>query len=259
VLIIGGGPGGMEAAITAKERGFDAELWEKSSVLGGTLLAAGAPDFKKDVMKLVTYLENKTFRSGVDVKLMKEATAEEIIARNFDKVIVATGSRPLMPPIPGIGSSIVRTSTEVLLGAPTGKNVVVIGGGLVGCETAADIASRADKVTIVEILDDVLLTANHCKNNDQALRDMITDLKLDIVAGARVTKIDETGVAYTKDGIDGFIPCDTVVIAAGYSSNNELAEALEDKVKDLSVVGDASSPRKIMTAVHEGYHAIRLM
>lgn len=259
VLVIGGGPGGMEAAITAKERGYDAELWEKSSVLGGTLLAAGAPEFKKDVMKLVTYLENKTFRSGVDVKFMKEATPEEIIARNFDKVIVATGSRPLMPPIPGIGSKNVRTSTEVLLGAPTGKNVVVIGGGLVGCETAADIASRAEKVTIVEILDDVLLTANHCKNNDQALRDMIADLKLDIVAGARVTKIDETGVAYTKDGTEGFIPCDTVVIAAGYSSNNELAEALEDKVKDLSVVGDASSPRKIMTAVHEGYHAIRLM
>lgn len=259
VLVVGGGPGGMEAAITARQRGFDVELWEKSSKLGGTLLAAGAPSFKKDVLRLVDYLENKTYRSGVDVKFMKEATPEEIIARNFDKVVVATGSRPLMPPIPGIQGPNVMTSTAALLSGTSGKNVVVIGGGLVGCETAADIAQRADKVTIIEMLDDVLLTADHSKNNDQSLRALLQDSGIALISAARVTSIDETGVSYEKDGVSGRVPCDTVVIAAGYKSNNELAEALEESVRDLSVIGDANAPRKIMTAVHEGFHAIRLM
>lgn len=258
VLVIGGGPGGMEAAITAKKRGFDVELWERSGELGGTLLAAGAPSFKQDVMKYVSYLKDKTARENVEVKLMKEATAEEVLAGNFDKVILAAGSRPLMPPIPGIDGKNVLTSTEALLGASVGKNVIVIGGGLVGCETAADLKGKAENVTIIEMLDDILLTADHSKNNDQSLRDLIKAKDINIIAPARVTLIEEDGVTYIKDGETYKVPCDTVVIAAGYKSNNELEAALEDKV-DLSVIGDASAPRKIMTAVHEGFHAIRLM
>lgn len=259
VLVIGGGPGGMEAAITAKERGYDVELWERSSKLGGTLLAAGAPSFKKDVLNLIAYLENKTYRSGVNVKTMKEATPDEIIEKNFDKVIIATGSRPLMPPIPGIDGENVKSSTEVLLGENIKKDVVVIGGGLVGCETAAHIAETADNVTIIEMLDDVLLTADHCKNNDQSLRKLLLSRGINVISSAKVTKINESGVSYEKDGVSSKIVCNTVVIAAGYKSNNALEAALEDKVRDLSVVGDATQPRKIMTAVHEGYHAIRLM
>lgn len=258
VLVIGGGPGGMEAAITAKQRGFDVELWEKSAELGGTLLAAGAPSFKQDVMKYVSYLKDKTVRENVEVKLRKEATLEEILAGNFDKVILAAGSRPLMPPIPGINGKNVKTSTEALLGAPVGKKVVVIGGGLVGCETAADLKEKSESVTIIEMLNDILLTADHSKNNDQSLRDLIKAKGINIIAPARVTLIEEDGVTYMKDGETYKVSCDTVVIAAGYQSNNELEAALEDKV-DLSVIGDASAPRKIMTAVHEGFHAIRLM
>ncbi|MBU3182872.1 NAD(P)/FAD-dependent oxidoreductase [Clostridium psychrophilum] len=259
VLVIGGGPGGMEAAITAKKRGYDVELWEKSSKLGGTLLAAGAPSFKKDVINLVSYLVNMTYRVGVNVKTMKDTNVKEIIAKSFDKVIVATGSHPLMPPIPGIDCVSVKSSTEILLGEKLKKDVVVIGGGLVGCETAAHIAETADNVTIIEMLGDVLLTADHCKNNDQSLRHLIASRGIHIIAPAKVTKIDETGVFYEKDGVVRKIACDTVVIAAGYKSNNSLASELEDRVKDLSVVGDATKPRKIMTAIHEGYHAIRLM
>lgn len=258
VLVIGGGPGGMEAAITAKQRGFDVELWEKSVSLGGTLLAAGAPSFKQDVMKYVQYLEDKMMRENVIVKLSKEATSEEILKRDFDKVILASGSRPLMPPIPGISGKNVKTSTEVLRGVAVGKNVVVIGGGLVGCETAADLQEKCETVTIIEMLNDILLTADHSKNNDQSLRDMIKARGINIIAPAKVMSIEEDGVTYMKDGNTCKLLCDTVVIAAGYKSNNELEEDLEDKV-DLSVIGDANSPRKIMTAVHEGFHAIRLM
>ena len=112
---------------------------------------------------------------------------------------------------------------------------------------------------LIEMLDDVLLTANHCKNNDQSLRHILSDRSICVIASARVIKIDETGVSYEKDSVISKIACNTVIIAAGYKSNNALVDELEDKIKDLSVVGDATEPRKIMTAIHEGYHSIRLM
>jgi len=260
VLVIGGGPGGMEAAITATQRGFDVELWEKSSKLGGTLLAAGAPTFKKDVIKYVEYISNKLYRSGAIVRLLKDASVEEIARGNYDKVIIATGSRALMPPINGINNENVKTSSQVLLESGlTGKRVVVIGGGLVGCETALHIKETSEKVVIIEMLGDILLTADHSLNNDQKLRVMVEESGIEKCVNAKVSSIGIDYVEYEKDGKISKIECDTVVIAAGYKSNNELAQALEGKVRDLSVIGDSVAPRKILTAVHEGFHAIRLM
>ncbi len=260
VLVIGGGPGGMEAAIAATERGFDVQLWERSSKLGGTLLAAGAPTFKKDVMRYVDYLVNKVHRFNVDIRLNKDSTVEEIISGCFDKVILATGSIPLMPPIPGIEKGNVKTSTDVLLGiTEVIGSVVVIGGGLVGCEAALYCKQIADDVTIIEMLDDILVTADHCANNDQKLRAMIRQENIGVIAKARVVSIDAESITYEQGEKESVISCNTVVIAAGYKSNNELAQALKGKVKDISVIGDASKPGKIITAVHEGYHAIRMM
>ena len=258
VLVIGGGPGGMEAAIAAAERGFDVELWEKENRLGGNLWAAGYPTFKHDVLKLIEYMEKKVLRLGVNVRLMKEATTDEIIKGNYDKVIVASGSNPLIPPIEGIENSV--QATDVLTGKiKAGKTVVVIGGGLVGCETAAFVKETADEVTIVEMMNDILLTANHSRNNDQALRDMIKERKIKIAAPAKVKKITKDGVVYEKDGKDEVVSCDTVILAAGFKPNNSLAEEIEGKVKSLTVIGDAAAPRKILTAIHEAYHAIRVL
>lgn len=260
VLVIGGGPGGMMAAITAAERGFDVELWEKSNKLGGTLLAAGAPVFKKDVMDFVAYISNKLHRSKVTVRMMKEATKESVARGKFEKVILATGSTPVIPPIPGADGCHVKTSTAVLTGAASvGKNIVVIGGGLVGCETALHLHATADKVTIVEMLDDILVTADHCLNNDLKLRALLAASGMDVHAKSRVTAIGVDFVEFTKDGATQRVACDTVVMAAGYKSTNALAIELETVVEDLSVVGDAVRPAKIVDAVHEAYHAIRLM
>ncbi|WP_212505708.1 FAD-dependent oxidoreductase [Anaerotalea alkaliphila] len=258
VLVVGGGPGGMQAAIAAAERGFSVELWERQNTLGGTLLAAGAPSFKGDVLKFVEVFKNKLYRSGVVVRLMKEAAAEEILRKGFDKVILAAGATPCLPPVPGIDGGNVCTSTAALLGqAPLGKKVVVIGGGLVGCETALHIQETADQVSVVEMLDDILLTADHCLNNDQKLRLLIAESGMAIHTKAKVTRIGTDFVEFEKDGATDRIPCDSVVIATGYKSNNQLARELEGQM-DLSVVGDAGSPRKILHAVHEAYHAVRL-
>ena len=258
VLVIGGGPGGMSAAMTAAKRGFDVELWEKTGRLGGNLWAAGTPTFKHDVLRLITYMERQIHKLGVNVRLLKEATAEEVAAGQFDKVILAAGSTPVMPPIPGIEYAASANAYLTAQKKP-GKKVVVIGGGLVGCEAAAYMKETADEVTIIEMLDDILATADHCLNNDQALRAMLAERNIPAICSAKVTRITPDSVTYIKDGKEASIDCDTVMIAAGYRANNQLEEALEGFVKDLTVIGDAEAPRKILTAVHEGYHAIRVM
>ena len=258
VLVIGGGPGGMEAAITAKQRGFDVELWEKSDKLGGTLWAAGGPDFKADVLKLIKSLEIQCNKLGVDIKLGKEATPEALADVKVDKIVLAAGSTPAMPPIPGIETA--ELACDYLTHkAEVGKNVVVIGGGLAGTEAACDIAPKAESVTIVEMLPDILFTANHCLNNDQHLRKMVKDRGVNVVAGAKVTQITPESVTYEKDGETFTIACDTVLNAAGFRANDTLEDACLAVCDDVTVVGDAVGPRKILDAIHEGYHAIRVM
>ncbi len=258
VLVIGGGPGGMEAAITARRRGFKVQLWEKESRLGGTLWPAGGPDFKADVLKLIKYLETQCYKLGVDIHLNTTATEDNIKGGNFDKVVLATGSSPVKPRIEGIDKTILA-SDYLTHKATVGKNVVVIGGGLAGCEAACDIAPKADNVTLIEMMPDILYTAQHCLNNDQHLKNMIKERDINVVAGASVTKITDSEVTYTKDGETFTVPCDSVINAAGFRPNDQLEDKLEEIYDDVTVIGDAVTPRKILTAIHEGYHTIRVM
>ncbi len=260
VLVVGGGPGGMMAAMTAAERGMEVELWEKSYKLGGLLLAAGAPDFKQDVMDYVTYAANRVYKLGVSVRLGHEATAEEIISGNYDMVVLACGAKPVIPPIPGVENNpIVKNSTEVLCGKrPTGK-VVVIGGGLVGCETALHCEETAESVTIIEMMDKILATVDDSANNMMSLRDAFAKSNITINASARVQKINPDSVEFIVNGETKTVPADVVVIAAGYRSLNGLEKEIEGKVKNYRVIGDAGHPGKIINAVHEGFHAIRMM
>jgi len=260
LLVVGGGPGGMEAALIASERGHKVTLWEKEDQLGGLLLAAGAPDFKEPIKNYVKYLTRRIESSDVDVRLMEEATAEEILAGGFDQVIIATGARSLVPPVAGIDGENVYSSTDILLGNARvdSDHVVVVGGGLVGCETAVFLAQQGKDVTIVEMLADILATADHCDNNDQCLRKMISDSNVKIHAGTKVTAIHNDGIDIEKGGNKSSIPCGGVVLACGYKPNNELAKQLEDVI-DIKIIGDSASPRKIIDAVQEGFHAGRLL
>jgi 2-enoate reductase len=137
---------------------------------------------------------------------------------------------------------------------------VIIGGGLAGTEAACDIALKADEVTIVEMLPDILAAAADCLNNDQHLRSMVADRGVKVAAGAKVVKITPSSITYEKDGNIVTIDCDTVLNAAGFRANgNKLEDTLEANYGDVTVAGDAIAPRKILNAVHEGYHAIRVM
>lgn len=257
VLVIGGGPAGMQAAITARRRGFEVTLLEKEDRLGGTLWAAGGPDFKADVIKLIKYMETQCYKLGVNICLNSKVDKNSIKG-DYDKVILASGSSPFIPPIEGIEHTILA-SDYLSHKAEVKGQVVVIGAGLAGSEAACDIAKRGEKVTLIEMLPDILLAANHCLNNDQHLRDMIKERGVCTVAGAKVTKITANSVTYEKDGKEEVIPCDTILNAVGFRPNNGLVDCLEERFEDVSVVGDAIKPRKIMDAVHEGYHAIRVM
>ena len=210
------------------------------------------------MLRLIRALEIQCYKLGVDVRLNTAATAENVKGGNYDKVILAAGSSPAIPPIDGIDKAgLVSDYLTHKIGA--GKKVVVIGGGLAGTEAACDIAPNADEVTIVEMLPDILYTAAHCLNNDQHLRKMVRERGVRVEAGAKVLKITENAVTFEKDGKTQTIECDTVLNAAGFKPNNQLEGLLEELYEDVTVVGDAIAPRKILTAIHEGYHAVRVM
>ena len=134
-----------------------------------------------------------------------------------------------------------------------------LGGGLVGCEAAVHLDSKGKEVTVVELLEDILLTAKHSLNNDQALRKLIAESKVKLLTGTRLIQGEEGAVTIEKDGKKETIPCDTLVLALGYVSNKNMEEQLEGKIDRVITIGDNVKPGKIIDAVHQGYHTARLL
>ncbi len=261
LLIVGGGPAGMQAAITARARGIEVDLWDKGTELGGLLLAAGAPSFKNDVKKFTNYLVGKVYRSGVNVTLNKEATIEDIEKGNYDFVITATGARPVVPPVNGITNSIVKSSTDILTGkVKPGKKNVVIGGGLVGIETALSLISDKNvEATVIEMMPAILSSGEVFLNNALKLYAMIAEAGLQTICSAKVTEVCDDYIKYIVNDEEKTLECDCVILACGYTSNKNLVQTLEEKGIEFKHIGDCVKPGKIYEAVHEGYHAARLL
>lgn len=239
-------------------------MWERNSYLGGNLAAAGAPEFKADVHK---YLDNLIYRlnqSDVRVQLNKCAVKEDILKENVDSVILATGSDPIIIPLKKADASTVSviTSNECLLNLKEiGEEIVVIGGGLVGCETALHLERMegVKRVVIVEALDSLLRTAKHFGSNDHSLKDMLKASNIEVITSAKVREITENGISYEKEESVTEISCDTVVMAVGFRSNNYLEDDIWDEITNVRTVGDAVTPGKVLNAVHEGFHAARIL
>lgn len=260
ILVVGAGPGGIKAALAAAERGFNVTLWEKKMYVGGELVAAGAPSFKKDVADHVEYMKRELLKSKVNLQLGKTATVEEIKAYNPDFIIVATGSNPIMITVPGYDKEFVKIASDVLVGKENvGEKVVVVGGGLIGCETALELSLQGKDVIIVELLDDILKVAEHFVANDQNLRHLISNSNIKISTSSKLIEILDGCVKFEKDGKIQTVECDSVVFAVGYRSDSTLYDTLEKDGYNVVQVGDNVKPGKVINAIHQAYHAIRIL
>lgn len=267
VLVVGGGPGGMEAARVAALRGHKVTLVEKKSYLGGNMIPAAASSFKHDINLFKDYLIAEIRKLGVEILLNTEVDGKKIAAMKPDVVLLATGSVPKIPPIPGTGLSHVTDAIKVLEGTvKTGKRVVVAGGGSVGCELAADLAEAGKEVTVVEMrVTDFSDTDGLASDMNSILRrwflfELWPTLPITVIGKSVFKEVTKEGlVIENREGEQRLIPADTVVFAAGLESCNGLKQKLEGKVPELYEIGDCTKPRKIMDAVTDAAKIARLI
>jgi 2,4-dienoyl-CoA reductase (NADPH2) len=252
VFVVGGGPGGMEAARVAALRGHKVTLYEKQDRLGGKLLVSCLPPYKDEVGYLTKNLTIQVHNAGVMVKLNTEISAELIAQEKPDAVVLASGATEIIPGIPGVRGDSVVTAIQVLTeSVEIGEEVIIIGGGMVGCETAEFLARRGKKVTIVEMLprigNDLGVTSR------PFVMKRLRELAIRMETGVSVEEITDKGVRGNRDGASEFFAGDTVVLATGFKSNKAVAEELEGKVTSLYLIGDCVEPRMIKEAIGEGF------
>lgn len=263
VFIIGGGPAGMEAAITAAERGHQVTLAEKSGKLGGQFILASYPPVKQELAQGLKWMIREVKKKGVNVLLNTEVTAEMLKEAAPDEIIVATGGTPAMAKwIVDSGHPNIVSAWDILSGkVPAGMNVVIIGGGSVGCETAEFISPRHNyravmgrKIHLVEMQDNVDVT--DATANRDYLMARLAQKPVSIYTDAKVTGITENSVSYEIDGETHTIKdVDMIIVAIGTRSENTLAEEIKNSFDSVQVIGDAQAVGKIVDAVAAGRRA----
>jgi len=255
VWIVGAGPAGLTAAAEANRLGHRVTLFEKKNILGGQIRYAQIPPHKEIYGQWIDWLIGQVRKTGVAIKSETEVDEALLKEGKPDVVILATGGEKLVPPIPGIDGAKVCDAWQILDGriAP-GENIVIIGGALIGMETADFLTERGKTVTILEMLkrSPVLKITSHGYMLHKRLRDRACKL----LFGARVTAIDEAGVTFSAEGQTSVIsPVDQVVVAAGMKPSNALETVCTKLGIAFKTVGDASSPRRIIEATDEGARA----
>ena len=256
VMVIGGGPGGLYAAFTAAQRGHAVTLYEKGDILGGNMRLAAYPPGKGDITNMVRSYIAKCEEYGVKMVMNTEVTPAMVAEAKPDAVIVATGSNPLVLPIPGINDTGVIHAGDLLDGkASVGKKVLVVGGGMVGCEVADFLGELGHEVTVIELRDQ--LGPDVIPEHRKFLMKDFETYKVQGVTGAKVAQFFTDGVSYTlADGTEGRLEgFDNVVLAMGYRNNDTISEEIKKIVAETYVIGDAVKARKALDATAEGLNA----
>ncbi len=256
IVIVGGGVAGMEAARTCALRGHRVTLFEKSGQLGGNLIPAGKHAFKKEVRALNDWYQTELKELPVEIRRNEEATPDKIGSLGADAVILATGSQAVMPKLPGIDHEKCMSCTDALADKkPVGNRVVVVGGGLVGCEMALEYLQEGKRVAIVEALDHILSAGAPIPlQNVQMLKDAFEYYHADIWESCRITEVNDQGaVIADKDGARTVLEADTVVMSVGFRPLPSMKEALENLNIDVYQIGDGREVGSIMSAVWEAY------
>jgi 2-enoate reductase len=255
VVVVGGGVGGMEAARTAALRGYRVTLFEKSDHLGGHIVEAGAHSFKKEIAKLNAWYQNELKHLNVDIKMEHEPCINCIKKQQPDAIVLATGSSVSAPPIPGLDKTV--DSLEAIdHPEKLGQKVVIIGGGLVGCEIALDEANHGKDVTVVEALDDIMAAggAGAPYPNKQMITDLFAAKGVKVFTHTKLVEVKDEGAVVEKaDGTKETLAADTVVSAMGFRPTPNLKEEWAQLNVPMYEIGDATGAGTILKAIWDGY------
>jgi len=252
VMVIGGGLSGLEAARVAAARGHQVTLYEENADLGGQWLLASKPPHKEDHLLLLGYLVGQLDKLGVERKCGLKVTAAMVEDARADVVLVATGAKPVVPPIPGVDREEVVTAWDVLGGGKVGRRVLVVGGGLTGLETAEFLAGQGKEILLVEMLKRIGADMGgtvrwHWMNRTKHLNiKTFASTQIKEIRSKGVVVVSRNGVEETWDGFD------TVVLACGVRPKDELSKQVQGKAYEVHVIGDAAKARRGIEAIRSG-------
>jgi 2,4-dienoyl-CoA reductase-like NADH-dependent reductase (Old Yellow Enzyme family)/thioredoxin reductase len=253
VAIIGGGPAGMECARIASLRGHDVSIFEKNTQLGGHLIEGTIPEFKKDVRNYKEWLIGQVKKLDIHIKLGEEFTPHKANNLKPDVIVLATGSVPIIPEIPGIRNANVVTAIDILLGKVEPKSkIIVIGGGAVGCEVALYLAEqKGKKISIIEMLPDI---AGDALPTRSILLTRLVDAHVEVLTNLKVIEIgNDRIVALGRDHKIVNVEGDQIVLATGLAPRAGLYALLKDKASEVYLIGDACIPARIGEATRDGH------
>ncbi len=252
VMVVGGGPGGLNVAWVAAKRGHEVCLYEKQPELGGQLIPGSVSDYKKELLNLIRFQKTQIEKYGVRCVLNRCVTPELIDQERPDVIILATGSLPYLPPVKGIERDMVLAFTQVLNGrAIVPEPSVVIGGGPTGCEVALHLAEHGSTVTIVEMLPEI--AKNLESMTKKLLLNRIREKNITTLTEYSLSRVEENGVVVVnKAGEETFLEADRVVIAVGTRPDNTLCEQLKSLGYEIHQIGDCLEPRSAKAAILEG-------